>query len=368
MENFSRRETHCKLVHDYKLSGWKMKSSARRVSQQKIARDLGVSQALVSLVLNGKRENVSPKSYERIWNYALKLGYRPKGMQPSGNHLATRNVGFILRAGLRLHTQSNFFSHVQHGLHEGLLAHGYHSVFLGSEDDLGVRALQQKLRENHLFGLAILGQVEEKFLRAIKSAQENIVAISVSYPGLCHSVMPNEKQALRQLVEHLTELGHCEFAWLGGDRNLNYNIRRRSALLEALSSHELKPQSKFMVEIDSGDRLAGWRATEMMLERTGKKNFPTAWVCVNGLMARGAVNCLMQKGWRIPEQISVVAVDATRVCVEEHPQITGAHADPEKMGAKAAELLWRAREADESLADVMMGTQLTVRETSGPAR
>src|SRR5436190_7279901 len=96
-----------------------------RISQQRIARDLGVSQALVSLVLNGKRENISAESYKRIWDYALKLGYRPKGMQTGGNHLATRNVGFILRAGLRLHTQSNFFSHVQHGLHQPLLAHGY---------------------------------------------------------------------------------------------------------------------------------------------------------------------------------------------------------------------------------------------------
>jgi LacI family transcriptional regulator len=274
-----------------------------------------------------------------------------------------------LRAGLRLHTQSNFFSHVQHGLHEGLLAHGYHSVFLGSEDDLGVRALQQKLREHHLFGLAILGQVQEKFLKAIKSAQENIVAISVSYPGLCHSVMPNENQALRQLVEHLLGLGHREFAWLGGDKGLHYNIRRRAALLDAMEPHGIKPQPKFMVDIDAGDRLAGWRSAETMIERMGKKSFPTAWVCANGLMARGAVNCLTQKGWRVPEQISVVAVDATRVCVEEHPQITGAHADPEKIGGKAAELLLKkTRETDESLADVIMPTQLTVRETSGPAR
>ena len=40
-----------------------------------------MSQALVSLVLNGKRENISEESYQRIWSYAVKLGYRPKGMQ-----------------------------------------------------------------------------------------------------------------------------------------------------------------------------------------------------------------------------------------------------------------------------------------------
>ena len=71
------------------------------VSQQRIARDLGVSQALVSMVLNGKRENISEASYQRIWDHALKIGYRPKGMQLNGNHALVTNVGFLLRAGLR---------------------------------------------------------------------------------------------------------------------------------------------------------------------------------------------------------------------------------------------------------------------------
>jgi len=76
----------------------------------------------------------------------------------------------------------------------------------------------------------------------------------------------------------------------------------------------------------------------------------------------------LQSGWRIPDEVSVVAVDATRVCVEEHPQITGAHADPEKMGLTAAELLLRRREpGNETLMDVILPSQLTVRETSGPA-
>lgn len=344
-----------------------MKTS--RVSQQKIARDLGVSQALVSLVLNGKRENISEESYKKIWDYALKLGYRPKGMQAAGNHLLTRNVGFILRAGLRLHTQSNFFSHVQHGLHETLLGSGYHSVFLGSEDDLGVRMVQQSLRRHHLFGVAILGQVQEKFLKAIKSAQQNLVAISVSYPGLCHSVMPNERQAIELLVEHLTSLGHRRFAWIGGDKHLHYNIRRRAALLETLKQRGIALTSDSMIEIESGDRLAGWKAAEVMLKRMPGRNFPTAWIGVNGLMARGAVSCLLQRGWRVPEQISIVAVDATRVCVEEHPQITGAHADPEKIGSQAAELLLaRERNEEEILSDVIMPATLTVRETTGRAK
>lgn len=336
------------------------------ISQQRIARDLGVSQALVSLVLNGKRENISEDSYQRIWTHALKIGYRPKGMQMPVNHKPSTSVGFILRAGVQLHTQSNFFSHVQHGLHAGLLAQGYHSMFLGSENELVIGSVREVLKRHPLFGVAILGQVSEEFIKAIKEVQPNVVTISVSFPGLCHSVMPNEKQAIDQLVSHLTELGHREFVWIAGDKGLDYNMRRHAGLVDALAARGLKLARKFSLDVESGDRLGGWKAAELLVEQISRKNFPTACVCGNGSTARGVVNCLIQKGWRVPEQISVVAIDATRICVEEHPQITGSHADPEKIGMTAAELLLRNDDSkDGILSDVILPSRLTIRETTG---
>lgn len=343
-----------------------MTKKRENISQQRIAQDLGVSQALVSLVLNGKRENISEESYQRIWNHAIKIGYRPKGMRLSGSEVQATSIGFILRAGLRLHTQNNFFSHVQHGLHEGLLARGYHSVFLGSEDDLGLSKAQQVLRRHPLFGVAVLGQVSPDFLKAVKSVQPNVVAVSFSHPGLCHSVMPNEREAIEQVVGHLVELGHRRFAWIGGDKNLDYNLRRHAGLVEALDARGLKLPDRFSVDVETGDRLAGWKAGEILLGQISRKNAPTACVCANASVARGALNCLMQKGWRVPNQLSLAAIDATRICVEEHPQITGAHADPEKVGLTAAELLLRSLDAkDGILSDVILPSRLTVRETSG---
>jgi LacI family transcriptional regulator len=340
----------------------------RSISQQRIARDLGVSQALVSLVLNGKRENISDASYQRIWQYAVKRGYRPKGMQANGNGLAAKSVGFILRAGLRLYTQSNFFSHIQHGLHTSLQEQGYNSVFLGAEDTLDRESLKEELRRSNLFGLVIMGEVKEAFVRSCRAVQQNVVAVSATYPGLCHSVMPNEKQALDLLIGHLTELGHTEIAWIGGNKLLRHDATRRAALVEALRQRQLSLAEELAVDVVGGDRLDGRRAAQTLLERSARQRPPTAWVCLNGLMARGAINYLTQQGWRVPDQISVVAVDATRICVEEHPQITGANADPERMGAKAAELLLQsANQKDESLLDVMLPAQLTVREsTSSP--
>jgi LacI family transcriptional regulator len=338
------------------------------ISQQQIAKDLGFSQALVSFVLNGKRENISEESYKRIWNYAVKQGYRPKGMQANGAPLATENVGFILRAGLRLYTQSNFFSHVQHGLHETLTAQGYNTVFLGAEDHLTSAVLKTKLKRDNLFGVVILGEVAEDFLQNLRAIHRNIVAVSSSHPGLCHSVMPNERQATELLVAHLAGLGHKRFGWIGGNKLLRQNITRRKALVDALAQHGLELLATQEADAVEGDRMGGRKAAETILETCPARSLPTAWICHNGLMARGVINLFGQKGWSIPDRASVVAIDATRVCEEEHPQITGANADPEKMGAKAAEILLQtASQTDGSFSDVVLSAQLTIRESSGPA-
>jgi LacI family transcriptional regulator len=338
----------------------------RAISQQKIASDLGVSQALVSLVLNGKKENISEDSYERIWKYAVRRGYRPKGMQTNGNHLLTPNAGFILRAGLRLYTQSNFFSHVQHGLHAALGELGCNTLFLGAEDDLDPDALTQRLERDQIFGLVIMGEVAERFLRRIRIPRHNIVSVSACYSGLCHSVMPNDRQSLELLVQDLFEAGHRRFAWLGGNKGLKQNGIRRLAMEAALEAKGLELDPDFVLDFSSGDRLDGRRAAQTILERAGRKGTPTAWICLNALMARGALNYLTQQGWQIPGQISVAAVDCTRVCVEEHPQITGANADPEKMGEKAGELLLQSRNSEEeALSDIVLPSKLTTRETTG---
>jgi LacI family transcriptional regulator len=135
--------------------------------------------------------------------------------------------------------------------------------------------------------------------------------------------------------------------------------------VQALETRRLKLLPKFSIDVEAGDRLGGRKGAEILLEQITRKNFPTACVCGNASTARGVINYLMQKGWRVPEDISVVAIDATRICVEENPQITAAHADPEKTGTTAAELLLRSADVkDGMLSDVILPSQLTIRETS----
>ncbi len=344
-----------------------MSESARapKVSQQRIAKDLNLSQALVSMVLNGRREGISEESHRRIWEHALSLGYQPRRLRAgSAEKPRLIHAGVVLRSGWTLNTQSVYYNHIQHGLHEALREHGISTVFLGTEDrpnEIALRATMESRRT--LRGVAILGQVAEPFLHAMKKICPKLVAVSISYPGYCHSVQGNERQALDQIVGHLAELGHRRVAWLGGNRPLVRGQERQRMFGLAMEKHGLAVEPEWMFMTDGGNRQDGRALAEQFLAKPGPR--PTAIIAYNGLMARGALNFFQARGISIPAELSLAAVDATSLCTEEQPYLTGASADPEALGRKAAELLMAASGEDEEVySDAILPSRLTVRDTT----
>lgn len=341
-----------------------------KISQQKIAKSLGVSQALVSLALNGRREEVNPETFKRIWDFATASGYSPKGMSLDQAMAGARprQIGFILRAPLKLFDASNFFSHVQHGLHVELERRGFTSVFLGSEDNLTEEKLTHLLRAAHgCEGVVLLGQVARPFLLGLRRHTQNIVAVSACYPGLCHSVQSNEAQALQLLVTHLKSLGHARIGWIGGNRGMFRHEQRFGAFRQALADHGLPALEAYWHIQDGADRVEGAQAARELLQARDRADFPTAFIAYNGLMARGAINLLLQRQISVPGELSVTAVDATRVTEEDVPAITAASAHPEGMGEAAARLLLEGRALDGSFTDMVLSSGLTVRATTAAA-
>src|SRR4051812_12352133 len=91
------------LAHSYQLSG--DVRPKKKISQTLLAKELGVSQALVSLALNGRSAGINPDTYQRIWDRAISQGYLPKGMRVESTPDASLagQIGYILRAPLRLY-------------------------------------------------------------------------------------------------------------------------------------------------------------------------------------------------------------------------------------------------------------------------
>ena len=342
----------------------------KKVSQTQLAKDLGISQALVSLVLNGRRQGISAETYDRIWAHAVQRGYHPKGMHLASSPAAqSRQVGIILRAPLRLNTPTMYFGHVQHGLHAALEAREFTAVFLGAEDQLDDAKLRRFFSAGHAFqGIVLVGEVARPFLDKLRRFGLRIVAISARYPGLCNSVLGNEPQALESLVDHLHSLGHRRFGWLGGNVGLGRHEARLQALEAALARVGLKIDPRYSVKLREADRAEGAEAAHLLLPHARRKDFPTALICYNTLMGAGAVRALEREGWRVPHDVSIASADLSPIATEGKPRITAAGSNPEKLGEAAARLvLERLSGGDDGFTDVMLPARLFIGDTTGPA-
>lgn len=341
----------------------------KKVSQQKIAADLGVSQALVSLALNGRKDGIGAETYKRIWEHAISVGYQPKGMkfEQSPREARLRQVGFVLRSGLDIHTQGSYFGHVLHGLHSALAERGLATVILGSEDVLSSERLRQFFHTGHaLQGIVLLGEVKPAFLNQLRQLERRIVAVSARHTGLCHSVVGNEPQALEQLVTHLCALGHERIGWIGGNVGLGRHEARHQAYQAALRNAGLEPDPRYAALQKQGDRAEGNDAMLRLLAHAKRKDFPTAFITYNIHMAAGAIAALAREGRKVPGEISIAAADFSPVAVQE--QITAAGSEAEKLGRAAAKLVSDSTGGeDESFHDLILPSQLYVGKSTGPA-
>jgi LacI family transcriptional regulator len=343
---------------------------SENVSQTQLARELGLSQAMVSLVLNGRREGINPETYDRIWALAARRGYHAKGMRPAASPAAqTRQVGFILRARLHPHSQSNYFGHVQDGLHTALAGRGFATVFLGEENKLDAAKIRRFFQPGHLFqGIVLFGEVARPFLDELREVERRIVAVSARYPGVCHSVVGNEPQALDLLVRHLHGLGHRRIGWLGGNAALGRHAARFGAFQASLRALDLSCEDRYCTALEQADRAEGVEAALAMLAHARRRDFPTAFVCYNTLMALGAIRAWEREGWRVPADLSVASADASPEAAAAKPCITAAGSGPEKLGEAAARLVLESTGAEaESFIDLMLPAPLLAGDTTGRA-
>jgi len=348
-----------------------MPRPARKISQTQLARQLGISQALVSLALNGRSAGINPETYKRIWDHAVSVGYLPKGMRIDSTPDSTRvqQFGFILRAPLRLYIPSTYFGHVQHGLHHALEARGHRSVFLGAEDELSVEKLGQILHpSHHIGGVVVLGEVAQPFMAALAGLTRHLVAVSARYHGLCHSLLGNEPQALIEVVRHLHALGHRRIGWLGGNAALGRHDARLHALKEALRAHDLVLDPRYVNVVAQADRAEGGEAIHALLPLAKRKDFPTAFVTYNTQMAYGAALALRREGWKIPADLSLASADVSRLSVEGALRITGAGTSPDKLGEAAARLVLGEGIPEEGYTDLVLPAPLVIGNSTGPAR
>ncbi len=163
----------------------------------------------------------------------------------------------------------------------------------------------------------------------------------------------------REAVQYLIALGHKKIAHIAGDVISQAALQRLEGYRLALKESGINERSEYIVRTDYSRRKARI-ATEQLL---ALKDPPTAVFIASDAMALEAITVIMEKGLKVPDDISVVGFDDNPTALFGPVALTTVKQPLTKMGEEAVKELNDLINGKKELVKVSLPTQLIIRES-----
>ncbi|SEM75091.1 catabolite control protein A [Paenibacillus sp. OV219] len=298
-----------------------------------VAREAGVSMATVSRVVNNN-PNVKPQTRKKVFEAIERLGYRPNAVARGLASKKTTTVGVVIPD-----ISNAIFAEVARGIED--IANMYHyNIILCNADkkkDKEIRVINTLL-EKQVDGLLFMGgAVTEDHLQAFKTANVPIVLCATTdEQGVIPSVDIDHESAAFDAVQALIRAGHTRIAMICGTLQDPANgYARFQGYKRALEVAGL-PYDESLVRIGNYRYESGVEAMKYFLE-LGER--PTAVFSATDEMAIGAIHCIQDAALKVPDNISVISVDNSRMASMVRPQLTAVAQPMYDIGAVSMRLL-----------------------------
>ncbi len=332
----------------------------QRVSIKDIARVAGVSHSTVSRALrNSPLVNAETAAYIR--RIAQEMGYTPNIVAQSLVTQRTYTIGLVVTS-----ISDPFVDAIVDGIEALATREGY-SVFLSSSHaDPGREiAVVEAFHRRRVDGVIVLAsRVGSLYTERLQELGVPIVLINNQAGGeYVYSVSADNLGGARNAVCHLIELGHRRIAYVGCHFRPPSNRHRLEGYRQALTRAAIPYDPNLVIHPREFSDLENGRVALPHLLDAGA----TAVFCYNDRMAIGLMNAARDQGIRIPQDLSVVGFDDIEASALVTPRLTTVRQPRYEMGQRAMAMLLSLL-AGEEVQDIVLPTELIIRESTAPPR
>ncbi|GAA4434074.1 LacI family DNA-binding transcriptional regulator [Georgenia halophila] len=338
-----------------------MSEPQRPVRIVDVAALAGVSPSTVSKALNNNGL-LKDTTRERVQQAAEKLGFVPDAAARSLQARRTYTVGL-----LSTDSAGRFSLPVVLGAENALLA-GQISALLATARHDPVREQHhiRSLVSRRVDGIIVTGRTTEP--RApIEALAPVVYAFAPSTDPRDASVVPDDADGMRQMVEHLRSLGHRRVAYVGGRPDQRSSHLRYDATVTAAQERGMT----VVGEPRYGEWSERWgrHAVDMLtgdglLVEDGPDRVD-AVVFASDQIARGGTDRLRERGMRVPEDVAVTGYDDWQVMsMASRPPLTTVDMRLETLGQRAAEMLLAAVAGEAFHGTELVTPRLIAREST----
>lgn len=324
-----------------------------------VARVAGVSTATVSHAFN-LTGRISPETRRRVLVIARHLKYYPDHNARSLAARTSRTMGIIVSD-----IENPFFAVAIRSFEARARHWGYDVIVKETEYKVSMmRRAAERMLEQKVRGVAILtSEMSSAWLNEIVRRKIPVSCFDLDFVNEhATNLKVDYLSGMRQVVNHLYQLGHRRIAFVGGRPIFKNILSRHESYVTAMREHGLEPGP---VIIGNQSLDGGFSAGLSLLEAAPR---PTAVVSMNDLTAVGLIKAFSDHGVRVPQDVSVTGFDNTYLAEYFVPRLTTVDMHPDILGATALDALHEASAgAQNSGREFRINLDLVVGKSTGPA-
>lgn len=270
-----------------------------RATSYDVARLAGVSQSAVSRCFK-PGASVSKKMRDKVMTAAKALNYQPNAI---ARGLITRRSNLV---AVIVSPQMNFYyPEALYQLTDQFSEQGIRVMLFNVNDEADVERHINQIWQYQADGVISASHLSEEQHKVLSDNHIPVVMFNRFFSDYSSTyVWCDTRDATQEMIDHLVDFGHKNFALLKGPDDSLVNRERMENVRAALQKHDLKP----VCEASGNYRYESAAAAVQEIRNTNKN--VTTIVAANDMMAMGALDEIRNvMGLSVPGDVSVVGFD-----------------------------------------------------------
>lgn len=316
-----------------------------KVTINDVAKKAAVSIKTVSRVIN-KEASVRQATRDKVEQAILELNYQPNLAARSLAGTKSYNIAFIYdnpNAYYVIDMQNGILQECKKQGYE-LLIHPCNAKSANIKDELTTMVNQSRVA-----GIVMTPPFSEmpEIVEPLSQMGVQIIRIvsgKEQPDDLSPCVMIDDKEAAKNVTQHLIDLGHSCIGFLNGGMEHRSSYERLEGYKAALQSNGIEVRQSLIVPGEYSFE-SGVEGANRLLEAEQK---PTAIFACNDEIAAGALFAARLKNIAIPNQLSIIGFEDSPFSRQTWPKLSTAHQPNQTIAQHAAALLIAATRAQQS--------------------
>lgn len=322
-----------------------------------MANELGISAMAVSKALRGD-SSISEETTRRVKELAKEWNYYPNNVAKSLKSNRTYTLGLVISD-----STMSLFAEMIEEIEKTAQKNGYNIILTNTFSDKerekkAIRILLSKGVDGILIASTMLCEKSDRDFFAQLSVPCMFVVRQPDFPA--NYVINDNCYGAREMVTHLLDTGSTRIHFLNLLSRINSSHYRLRGYREALEAHGIAFDEKLVCNIEPSIK-AGYETMKKLLET---ENVETIF-CGCDLIALGAMEYVLEKGLRIPEDIRIASYDDIEFAPYFKVPLTTVHQPTGRIGKIATmELIEAITDEKAEATNIVIRPEIIIRRST----